>query len=249
MELVTSGEMRAIDASAIEEIGIPQEALMENAGRAVAEEAKRFADAAGKGAGFGWLILAGKGNNGGDGLVCARHLRDMGYRVAVLYAEPPERMRGAAALQRDIASRLGIPARVYAPPGQCAAEGWFEGFDGLIDALLGTGSAGEPRAPYAALIDAAVESGLPVVAVDIPSGLNADTGEAAKACIRAKITVALAYAKRGLHQHPGAEYAGEVVVRPIGIPADAAERAGVRTYLLNAESLRTKLGLRFPPAS
>lgn len=249
MELVTSGEMRAIDASAIEEIGIPQEALMENAGRAVAEEARRFAETAGKGADFGWLILAGKGNNGGDGLVCARHLRDMGFRVAVLYAEPPERMQGAAALQRDIASRLGIPARVYAlsdTGADAANAGWFAGFDGLIDALLGTGSAGEPRAPYASLIEAAVQSGLPVVAVDIPSGLNADTGAVAKASIRAKVTVALAYAKRGLHQHPGAGRAGEVVVRPIGIPADAAERAGVHTYLLNAESLKAKLGLSVP---
>ncbi len=246
MELVTSEEMRTIDAGTIEEVGIPQEALMENAGRAVAEEARRFAEATGKGTDFGWLILVGKGNNGGDGLVCARHLRDMGCRVAVLYAEPPERMRGAAALQRDIASRLGIPARLYAEPGQDADAGWFAGFDGLIDALLGTGSAGEPRPPYAALIEASLGSGLPVVAVDIPSGLNADTGAVAKACIRAKVTVALAYAKRGLHQHQGAEYAGEVVVRPIGIPADAAERAGVQTYLLNAESLQAKLGLSFP---
>ncbi|CAI6079297.1 NAD(P)H-hydrate dehydratase [Cohnella sp. JJ-181] len=249
MELVTAEEMRRIDASAIEEIGIPQEALMENAGRAVAEEARRYAEKEGRGRNFGWLVLAGKGNNGGDGLVCARHLRDMGYRVSVLYAEPPQRMRGAAALQRDIAERLGIEARLYAPsePGGASAGGdWFAGADGLIDALLGTGGAGEPRAPYAALIEAAAVSGLPVVAVDIPSGLDANTGAVAKTCIRAAVTVALAYAKRGLHQHPGAAYAGEVVVRPIGIPAGAAALAGVNTYLLTADSLRAKLGLAFP---
>ncbi|MFC3799625.1 NAD(P)H-hydrate dehydratase [Cohnella sp. GCM10012308] len=249
MELVTSAEMQAIDRRTIEELGIPQEALMENAGRAVAEEAGRYAEAAGNGANSSWLILAGKGNNGGDGLVCARHLRDMGYRVAVLYAESPERMRGAAALQRDIASRLGIPAQVYAQPDSSADSAdadWFAGYDGLIDALLGTGGTGEPRAPYAALIGAAVKSGLPVVAVDIPSGLDADTGAVAKACMVAKVTVALAYAKRGLHQHPGAAHAGEVAVRRIGIPAGAAERAGVNTCLLNAESLKAKLGLTFP---
>lgn len=242
LELVTSAEMRAIDADTIERIGIPEAALMENAGRAVAEEARRYAAADGRGTGFRWLILAGKGNNGGDGLVCARHLRDMGFAAAVLYAEPPERMKGAAALQRDIARRLGIAERVYAP----GATGWFDGCDGLIDALLGTGSAGEPRAPYDSLIEAATGSGLPVVAMDIPSGLNADTGEVAQACIRAKLTVALAYAKRGLHQHPGAELAGEVAVRPIGIPADAAERAGVNVRLLDERSLRAQLGLTFP---
>ncbi|MDI4647289.1 NAD(P)H-hydrate dehydratase [Cohnella hashimotonis] len=249
MELVTSAEMRAIDARTIEEFGIPQAILMENAGRAVAEEARRHAGAAGRGTDFGWLVLAGKGNNGGDGLVCARHLRDMGCRVAVLYAESPDRMQGAAALQRDIAARLGIPARVFAQPelgGDITDAGWFDGCDGLIDALLGTGSAGEPREPYASLIEAAVKSGLPVVAVDIPSGLDADTGAVAKACIRAESTVALAYAKRGLHQHPGAAHAGEVVVRRIGIPAGEAERAGVNTYLLNADSLQAKLGLSFP---
>lgn len=244
MELATSKQMRQIEAWAIDEIGIPQVSLMENAGRAVAEEARRFAVADGRGAGFRWLILAGKGNNGGDGLVCARHLAGMGFGVSVLYAESPERMQGAAAMQRDIARRLGIAERVFAPGNPAA--GLFAGNDGLIDALLGTGSAGEPQAPYAQLIEAAAGSGLPVVALDLPSGLDADTGAVSEYCIRARLTVALGYAKRGLHQHPGAAYAGEVVVRPIGIPAGAAERAGVNTHLLTAETLRHKLGLEFP---
>lgn len=246
MELVTAKEMRIIDANAIDGIGIPQASLMENAGRASAEEACRYAFASGKGTNFGWLVLAGKGNNGGDGLVCARHLRDMGFRVSVLYAEPPDRMQGGAALQRDIARKLGIAERVFGEAGQAALFDGFDGFDGLIDALLGTGASGIPKEPYAALIEAAVGSGLPAVALDIPSGVDADTGAVAGPCIGAAVTVSFAYAKRGLHQHPGAAYAGQVIVRSIGIPAESAERAGVNTYLLNADTLREKLKLSFP---
>jgi len=243
MELVTAEEMRMIDSNAINGIGIPQAALMENAGRASAEEACSFAYASGKGTNFGWLVLAGKGNNGGDGLACARHLRDMGFRVSVLYAEPPDRMQGGAALQRDIARKLGLAERVYGEAGQSAL---FDGFDGLIDALLGTGASGPPREPYAALIKAAADSGLPAVALDIPSGVDADTGAVPGPCIRAAVTVSFAYAKRGLHQYPGAAYAGRAIVRPIGIPAESAARAGVNTFLLNADSLREKLKLAFP---
>ncbi|MEF3304361.1 NAD(P)H-hydrate epimerase, partial [Paenibacillus sp. GYB003] len=186
MYLVTSEEMRAIDRDAIERIGIPAIALMENAGRAVAEEAIRMAESAPAGAMKRWLVLAGKGNNGGDGVVAARHLAEAGYDVAIVYAVDPAGFAGEAAVQRDIAALLGLPAAVYggAAGGGAGAKAeagseaidWRR-FDGVIDALLGTGSRGAPQGPYAALIREANESGLPIVAVDVPSGLDADTGE------------------------------------------------------------------------
>ncbi|THF78077.1 NAD(P)H-hydrate dehydratase [Cohnella fermenti] len=290
MYLVTSEEMRRIDRHTIEEIGIPALVLMENAGRAIAEEAVRLAGGAmaewnggrmervrgpaerrdglfggeglhgseqslgdkermGGGAKpfFGrrceWLVLVGKGNNGGDGLVCARHLIELGHGATVLYAVPPEQLVGEAAIQRDIAARLGIPAMTYAP----GVVDWRR-VDGIVDSLLGTGSKGAPREPYASLIREANASGRPIVAADIPSGLDADTGELAEPSIRAELTVALAMCKRGLLLYPGAEHAGRVVVRGIGIPEAAAEPAGVRTFALSERTRREKLGVSWPQA-
>jgi NAD(P)H-hydrate epimerase len=241
MFALTAEEMRAVDRHTIDVIGIPALVLMENAGRAVAEEAMAVARESAVSGGAErkrWIVLAGKGNNGGDGLVAARHLLEAGYRVRVVYAENPASFAGEAAVQRDIADRLGIPWAVY---GEGAVD-WREA-DGVIDALLGTGSKGAPRGAYAALIREANDSGLPIVAVDIPSGLNADTGEVHAPCIAAVRTVALAFVKRGLLQYPGAAQAGHVVVRGIGIPAGLPEALGVRTYVLDERTLRVRLAV------
>lgn len=238
MYLVTSEEMRRLDRHAIEDIGIPALVLMETAGRAIAEEAARLLGSRRA----RWAVLVGKGNNGGDGLVCARGLAELGHEAEIVYAVAPERLVGEAATQRDIAERLGVPARTYAP----GAIDW-SGYDGIVDALLGTGTAGAPREPYASLVREANASGLPIVAADIPSGLDADTGETAEPCIRASVTVALAMAKRGLMQYPGAEAAGRVVVRAIGIPEAHAETIGVKAYGLGERAFREKLGLAWPP--
>ncbi|MEK3785137.1 NAD(P)H-hydrate dehydratase [Paenibacillus sp. FSL K6-1230] len=183
-----------------------------------------------------WFILTGKGNNGGDGLVAARHLQDAGIRVTIVYADAPLQLRAEAAEQRNIVEALGIPALVW---GEDQVE-WEHG-TGIVDALLGTGTSGAPRSHYAALIQAANDSGLPIVAVDIPSGLDADTGETHEPCIRASLTVALACLKRGLTQYPGAEYAGKIVVRYIGIPASAIRRQDVQVQLLTEALLEQQL--------
>lgn len=304
MYVVTSEQMRLLDRHTIEKIGIPAAALMENAGRVIAEEVLKLclqkragsgwmaeawhgpaandaapqygaADgAARRGAcppagaseagaaaplrGLGptcpppvavdellpaeaagqehWLILAGKGNNGGDGAAAARYLRDAGMRVTLLYAAEPSTLAGEAALQRDAAAALGIQVLVH---GRDAVD--FRAFTGIVDALLGTGSAGAPRGAYAELIQAANASGLPIVAADIPSGLDADTGALHEPCISAEVTVCLAFLKRGLVQYPGAGAAGRVVVRSIGIPASLCRDLGIGTYLLTPHVLRTVL--------
>ncbi len=249
MYLVTSGEMRAIDRYAIETIGLPSLVLMENAGRAVADEVKRLDRLLPRGrrrddGPSRWLILIGKGNNGGDGIVAARHLAESGFEVHLLFAVPPDAWSGEAAVQRDIAERIGLPSSVYGTDGGIDWSRW----DGIVDALLGTGTSGPPREPYAALIREANASGLPIVAADMPSGLNADTGEAADPCIRARVTVALGLMKRGLLLHPGAEWAGEAVVRPIGIPEAAVRRQQVSTYILTEELISKRFGISVPPA-
>ncbi|MEY8743366.1 NAD(P)H-hydrate epimerase [Bacillales bacterium AN1005] len=181
-------------------------------------------------------MLIGKGNNGGDGLVAARHLVEAGLGVTLVYADAPEALRGEAAVQRDAAAQLGIPALVH---GREAVD--FSRCTGIVDALLGTGSRGAPRGAYAALIEAANDSGKPVVSADVPSGLNADTGEVFEPCIQARVTVCLALLKRGLVQYPGASAAGHIVVRAIGIPTRLAPEHGSAVRLLTDEVLRRAL--------
>ncbi|MCP3808425.1 NAD(P)H-hydrate dehydratase [Paenibacillus sp. Lou8.1] len=274
MYMVTAEEMRELDRYTIDKLGIPALTLMENAGRAVADEVlKLCAERSGKSNGGGfpvevthtgpgdipghggvirtetwsqgrhdlrerehWYILVGKGNNGGDGLVAARHLTDAGLRVTVVYVEPPDTLRDEAAAQRDIIAALGIPVILY---GRDTLD--LRGASGIVDALLGTGTQGPPREPYASLIREANASGAPLVSVDVPSGLDADTGALHEPCIRARVTVCLAYLKRGLVQYPGAGTAGDVVVRYIGIPPGLARECGVQLRLLTRDTLRAAL--------
>lgn len=299
--IVTADQMRAVDEYTIQRLGIPAASLMENAGRAIAEEviklcrewqedgsrgdrgwgegshaesdearhrnigeggggwpdrgqrkeALRAHTGPGDRVGYGgdiiadpalvmahpgdqhWYMLIGKGNNGGDGLVAARHLVEAGLGVTLVYADAPEALRGEAAVQRDAAAKLGIPAIVH---GREAVD--FSRCTGIVDALLGTGSRGAPRGAYAALIRAANDSGKPVVSADVPSGLDADTGEVYEPCIEARVTVCLAPLKRGLVQYPGASAAGRIVVRAIGIPARLAPEHGPSVRLLTDEVLR-----------
>lgn len=250
MYIVTAEQMRKLDHDTIQTLGIPAIVLMENAGRAVAEEVVRAACEGQQIRDFGrahsggkpWLILVGKGNNGGDGIVCARHLRELEMEAELLYAVEPQQLVGEAALQHEIAARIGFASSVY-QPGQVR----WDRYAGIVDALLGTGTNNAPREPYASLIREANTSELPIVAVDIPSGLNADTGETFDPCIRADVTVALALRKCGLTQYPGAEAAGRVVVRSIGIPSELAETHGVRTYWADEQLFAQRYGLALPP--
>ncbi|MCZ8521809.1 MULTISPECIES: NAD(P)H-hydrate dehydratase [Paenibacillus] len=236
MYIVTAEQMRRIDRETIENIGIPALVLMENAGRAVAEEiVRRWGEPR---RALRILVLVGKGNNGGDGMVAARHLEGMGHRAVLFCADDPAQYKGEAAVQYAIANNLGLEVLSFAAGDRPD----FSSYDLAVDALLGTGSTGAPRGAYALLIEQANASGLPLAAIDVPSGLDADTGAVYEPCIRAKATVALAFSKIGLEQHPGAEYAGEVVVRDIGIPQVAAERAGVRTYRAEEPLLSERLG-------
>ncbi|KTD83441.1 bifunctional ADP-dependent NAD(P)H-hydrate dehydratase/NAD(P)H-hydrate epimerase [Paenibacillus etheri] len=274
MYLVTAEQMRWLDGETIQRLGIPAIALMENAGRVIAEEivalCRRRGEEGGRNAADGedaglkdaalagaafqvsadhaltldnaaaerWLILVGKGNNGGDGLAAARYLRETGIAVTLVYAVPPESLSGEAALQRDAAAAMGLPAVVYGRDRLDLAE-----CSGILDALLGTGAAGAPRGAYAELIAAANSSGKVIVSADIPSGLNADTGETHEPCIHASVTVCLAFLKRGLLQYPGSSAAGHVKVRAIGIPTSLAPESGVQVYLLTPEVLHAHLGV------
>ena len=254
MYIVTASEMKMIEQHVFDEIGISALVLMENAGRAIAEEADRYLTAHHYSSlkhrpsvRDRWVILTGKGNNGGDGLVCARHLLSLGYEVEILYAVEPDQLRGEAAIQRDIAMKLGIPHYMYVHGTDSGNRMEWNRYVGIIDTLLGTGTVGEPREPFASLIHEANNSGLPIIAADIPSGLNADTGAVAAACIQADVTVTLSHCKRGLLLYPGAAAAGDVITRDIGIPIELARQFNVTVYRLDEALIKRRFGLHVPP--
>ena len=193
MRAATAAQSRSIDRRAIEEVGIPSLVLMENAGRAVVAAIERRL---GGTAGRKVVILCGKGNNGGDGLVVARHLHARGADVRVFLAGRLEQLSPDAALQARMVGGIGLP--VAEVTTAAAAREALAGSDLAVDALLGTGTRGEVTGLLAELIEALNASPVPVVAVDVPSGLNADTGQPCGCCVRAVESVTFGVLKRGL---------------------------------------------------
>jgi hydroxyethylthiazole kinase-like uncharacterized protein yjeF len=212
--LFEADEMRAADAWAIEEQGVGSIDLMERAGVGLAWTTAQVA-------GPGPIrVVVGKGNNGGDGLVAARLLREEGREVEVLSVAPLEDLRGDP---RENLERLPGPAPEPFDPDGLRASG------AVLDALLGTGFSGAPREPVAGAIAAINAQDAPVVACDVPSGVNASTGEVEGEAVRAAATATFHGSKVGLHVAPGTFHAGEVEVVDIGIPrgAPTAERVGL----------------------
>lgn len=202
-----AGEMRAVDAWAIEEQGVPGIDLMERAGLGLA----RVTAAAARGSGP-VRIVVGKGNNGGDGLVAARILREDGMPVDVLAVGDPGELRGDARANLE-----RLPGERPLPFEPSA----LEGSSVVVDALLGTGFSGEPREPVAGAIRAINEHDAPVVACDVPSGVDASTGEAHGDAVQARFTATFHGSKIGLQVNPGKGLSGEVSVMEIGIPRGA----------------------------
>lgn len=223
--------MRGVDRWAIEDRGVASLDLMERAGAGVVRELERI-----------WpdgpvTVVCGKGNNGGDGLVVARLLRESGREVRVVCAAPPEELSGDARanLQRlagQAPLRLdGVPwsegERQTSGSGEHASGDVFAGASVVVDALLGTGFQGEPRGAVAEAIEAVGRSGAPVVSVDVPSGVDASTGAVSGAAVRASLTVTFHAGKPGLWIHPGKAHAGRVQTLDIGIPRGAPGTASI----------------------
>jgi len=209
---------RELDRRATEELGIPSIVLMENAGRGAADVLCRL------GINGQVLVCCGRGNNGGDGFVMARHLDLRGYPVKVALWADPATLTGDADINYHILVRAGIPLEVYWDvedckrlAEECSRSAW------VVDALLGTGSAGKPRPPIDRAIETINTSGVPVLALDLPSGLDCDTGEPAVPTIRASHTCTFAAVKRGFLAPAAKEYLGEVHVVDIGIPRKLLE--------------------------
>lgn len=207
--LLTADQSRSLDAYALNGLGIPGLVLMENAGRGLAEllMAQKPASIA---------VVAGRGNNGGDGLVIARHLDGAGIPVRVLLLADPEKLSPDCAANWNIACRSQIPSWADAS-GESLPE-FLAGADWVVDALVGTGLTGPLKAPLDAAVRAINASGAAIFSVDLPSGLNADTGEPMGDTIRARVTGTMACLKPGLLTPRGREYSGEVSVVGLGLP-------------------------------
>jgi len=237
----TADEMRRVDQRAIRELGIPGPTLMENAGRGAAE--RILAALPGLGLprrGARVVIVCGKGGNGGDGFVVARHLKRAGQRVQVFLVASPDDVRGDAALKYREMERRGIRAHVVRD--DAALERALAGADLAVDALLGTGARGAPAPPIARAIERINARGRAVVALDIPSGLSADGAAPDGPVIRAVLTTTFAGLKRGLLLGSGPDFAGRVEVVDIGVPAAELAR-GIDTFALEAADVAR----HFPP--
>ena len=217
---LTGAQMAAVDRIMFDEFRLDVLQVMEIAGLAVARFARaRFLG--GDPRRRCVVVLAGGGGNGGDGLVAARYLHGWGASVEVWLAPQPAGLRGSAAHNLLAVRALGIPVR--APDG--APD--LPAADLVVDALLGFGLAKAPTGTFADLIRAANDQPAPVLAVDLPSGLDATTGERFDPCVRATATLTLALPKTGLLQPGAAAVTGELYVADIGIPAKAYARVGL----------------------
>jgi NAD(P)H-hydrate epimerase len=241
MKVANAEEMQELDRKAIETYRIPGMILMENAGKGAAEvisntypeiHKKKIA------------IIAGKGNNGGDGFVIARYLLNQGVSVKVYLLSDPKGLRGDAEANFNILQRMkGEIISVPSSKDYVKVKKDLEKFDVLVDGIFGTGLDAEVRGYYREVIDHLNTLQRPIVAIDIPSGLDADTGKPLGTAIRASLTITFGLPKVGHLVPPGLDYVGEVKVIDIGIPKRLVEEEKISTFLLEKKEVKRWLSI------
>lgn len=213
MKTLNREQARRLDRRAVDELGVPGIVLMENAGRGVADRLCAL------GAASPVAICCGSGNNGGDGFVIARHLDLRGIEARVLLWSPREKLAADALVNFNILERSGITVHCFSEASDVPQfEQHLAGTSWIVDALLGTGAAGAPRVPLNSVIAAINRHPAPVLAVDVPSGLDCDTGEAPGEAIRAAHTCTFVAMKPGFVKPDAKPYTGEIHVLDIGVP-------------------------------
>jgi len=241
VKLVTAEQMRQVDRETIENYGIPGPELMENAGRGIADDI--ISHVIGRIEGAKVVTFCGKGNNGGDGYVVSRYLFQAGAEITIYFIGPIEKLSPDARLNYDRARELGLNmieiSSVADLPETLEA-------DYIVDAIFGTGFAGAPRGITAEIIEYINKQAKVVIAVDTPSGLNADTGQHEGVVVRADYTYPLALPKFGLFVSPGRELAGEVKVVLIGVPDEVIDKFDLTVELITPEIVSSRLPVRPP---
>ena len=234
MKLSLVMEMREIDRRAKEEFGVPEILLMENAGK---EAAAAFEEFLGGVAGKIIVVLAGSGNNGGDAFAAARHLANHGAIIKTYLVGAPDHLTESTALNRDIVQKMGMKVQVLA-----SEHDWdllraaLRLADGIIDGMIGTGFSGELRGDMKKIVQTVNASCKPVLAIDIATGIAADTGVVVGEAIRADLTMALGLPKIGQMLAPGVECTGKLIVDDIGIPSALLQDERIKQYLIDAET-------------
>ena len=224
-ESLSRDQVRAVDRCAIESLGVPGVVLMENAGRQAADAAEALLRDIG---GRSVAIVAGAGNNGGDGFVVARHLAMRGVGVVTFLVAAAEKVAGDAAVNLGILRKLEHDVREVRGDSLADLARTLSEFDLLVDAVGGTGIRGALRGDVATAVEQINAAGKPVLAIDIPTGLDCDTGQAPGPTVRARATVTFVARKKGFDA-PGAKaYTGEVRVADIGVPARCPALGGDR---------------------
>jgi NAD(P)H-hydrate epimerase len=216
-KLMTKDQVRAIDSWAINELGIPGVVLMENAGRSCAELIKENLKAIAEPK---VCIFCGTGNNGGDGYVIARHLLNVDFKVIVVICGDRTRVKGDAKINLDILEKLDLPVEQLNPKEDdvpARIKEFTSDADMIVDGLFGTGLSGQLRGDYIQLIDCINACDCPILAVDIPSGLDCDNGKPLGAAVKANYTVTFVAVKKGFACESAASYTGEIYIASIGI--------------------------------
>ncbi len=244
MFIVTANQMQRMDRETIDSFGIPGRVLMENAGRGATQAFLHHIYKQGPGR-IG--VLAGRGNNGGDGFVMARYLSQKNIDVTVFLLSTSDKVTGDAAdnlklLKASNVKVVEIPDKEHF----IARQSHMRHIPYWIDALLGTGLKSDVKGYFRQVIEFVNALQRPVFAVDIPSGLNANTGQPCGVCIHASATATFAFAKIGHVVYPGATYCGDVEVIDIGIPPAMAENAGIQQRLISGDQIQSLLSPRDP---
>lgn len=244
MKVVNSLEVKNIDEAVAREIGIPPLVLMENAGgQVVANILKYFAPIAGK----KMAVVCGKGNNGGDGLVIARRLSILGVDVKLFLLERPEEFKGAAMVNWQIIENLGLKYHLIEDDhsfyllrlslGNC---------DLIIDSIFGTGFSGHVKGKAEKIIEIINDLKKPILSVDVPSGIDASTGDVRNIAVKADFTVTFANPKIGLLVYPGCDFVGQLIIEDISIPQDIIDRIASPRYLITYDMVKAILPKRSP---
>lgn len=246
MKVVTAKEIHEIDRLAIEEYGIPGIALMENAGAAVAREIiEHFGHVSNKKV----CVFCGKGNNGGDGFVVARHLYNHGAKVKVFLLAGKTGIAQDAAVNMAILEKMGLDIMEVSGERDWDKVHLAVTFaDCLIDAMVGTGFKGQLTGTMARVAETLNRSGKRIFAVDIPSGLDGDTGQITGVAVQASCTVTFSLAKQGVLLYPGAAYVGDLRIVDIGIPYPMLADEKIKQNLICTKAVKELLSRREPDA-
>ncbi|MGV7221241.1 MAG: NAD(P)H-hydrate dehydratase [Nitrospinales bacterium] len=238
LKIVTAQEMQAIDKTSTDEFGIPDLVLMENAGFAVASILKeKFPDLKDKKV----LVVAGKGNNGGDGLVVARQLFNIGIKIQILLIGKVSSLKGSARINADIAKNIGIPFLEVKDDNLKSVNHKIKHGQIIVDAIFGTGLKRKPEGIFKKVIESINKSKNFVASIDIPSGLNSDSGQIDVPFVKANLTICLALFKRSHCLLPATEAMGEIKLVDICIPAKAIEKQDTYISLVEEEDIRHTL--------